>query len=436
VTETVDSEGLVGWYTSLVIDSTDKVHISYGGSYLKYATNKSGSWVTETVDSDVSYGTSLAIDSSDKVHISYRDWNNHCLKYATNKSGSWVTEKVDSEEVGDGTTSLAIDSSNKVHISYHTWWNGDLKYATNKSGLWVTETVDSEGDVGHYTSLAIDLMDKAHIGYDDWSNDDLKYATNKSGSWVTETVDSEGFVGWYTSLAIDSSDKVHISYYDWSNDDLKYATNKSGSWVAGTVDSKGDVGMFTSLAIDSTDKVHISYYDVSNGDLKYARSLESVNDLVTLEPIESTYQTTSDTTGCPPGFVGKFSFDAKLTNKGGSPSLSNLVVLVKKLTNGNLLHDADGGHGGEGSIMTIPLTDSYSDGVLSPGEFVDVHFIICLKEKKPFTLLMDVLGVKEAGETNDSQVAEFQGTNTESRRVKFRKGSSMSGKGFFCRFRP
>jgi len=31
--------------------------------------------------------------------------------------------------------------------------------------------------------------------------------------------------------------------------------------------------------------------------------------------------------------------------------------------------------------------------VLSPGEFVDVPFIVCLKNTNRFTLLVDVLGV-------------------------------------------
>lgn len=154
---------------------------------------------------------------------------------------------------------------------------------------------------------------------------------------------------------------------------------------------------------------------------------EIINDLVTFDPIKSTYNTTSDTTGCPPGFGGKFSFYAKLTNKGNSPSVTNLVVQVKKLTNHNLLHNADGGHGGEGSIMTIPLTEAYADGILSHGEFVNVHFIICLKKEnkeKSFTFLVDVLGVEKGVSSAAPRL-----TNAESRRVKFKKG-------FFGRFRP
>ena len=50
-----------------------------------------GSWVKETVDSegDVGYSTSIALDSEQKAHISY---SNGEIKYATNESGSWVVE--------------------------------------------------------------------------------------------------------------------------------------------------------------------------------------------------------------------------------------------------------------------------------------------------------------------------------------------------------
>ncbi|MFO0794369.1 MAG: hypothetical protein U0586_09940 [Candidatus Brocadiaceae bacterium] len=39
--------------------------------------------------------TSLAVDTSGKVHISYYDYTND-LRYATNATGSWVTTTVDS----------------------------------------------------------------------------------------------------------------------------------------------------------------------------------------------------------------------------------------------------------------------------------------------------------------------------------------------------
>ncbi|MGD9730499.1 MAG: hypothetical protein AB7V39_29595, partial [Nitrospiraceae bacterium] len=88
-----------------------------------------------------------------------------------------------------------------------------------------------------------------------------------------------------------------------------------------------------------------------------------------------------------------FGFDARLTNENSSPPLSDLAVKVKTLSNGNLLQNADGGNGGVGSTLTVPKQSGYADGTLTPGESVDVHFNICLKNKKPFTFFVDVLGM-------------------------------------------
>ena len=280
---TVDSQGDVD-YASIALDSSDKVHLSYYNfTYtgplqkvgdLKYASNFSGEWVISTVDTggDVGAFSSIAVDSANKVHISYEDQINHHLKYATNSSGAWVANTIDNEINTGLFNSLKIDSADRAHISNYDSWS--LKYATNATGTWITEIV--EGGVGWYTSLGVDSSRKVHISYYDFTNADLKYATNASGSWVTTTIDSTGDVGKFTSIAMDSLGKAHIGYYDFTNADLKYATNASGSWVTTTIDSTGDVGQYTSITVDTANRVHISYEDSLNHALKYATNTSGV----------------------------------------------------------------------------------------------------------------------------------------------------------------
>ena len=122
------------------------------------------------------------------------------------------------------------------------------------------------------------------------------------------------------------------------------------------------------------------------------RELVIINQYLTFIPIGSTMRASPDTGGCPAGFTGKFSFDAELTNV-SSHLLSGQIVLVMTLTNGNLLQNADGGPGGAGATLTVPLVDAYADGVLGQGESVDVPFIVCLKSWKPFSFYVDVLGL-------------------------------------------
>ncbi len=292
VITTVDSSsnGIVGWYTSIALDTNGKVHISYCyyfysastntyNRYLKYATNASGAWVTTTVDNSGGAGnhTSIAIDSSGKVHISYSDLRVYYLKYATNASGAWVITSVDRcGSPGGGWTSIALDTNDKVHIGYYDGTNADLKYTTNSNGSWVMTTVDSTGEVGiGEISLALDASDKAHISYYDYTNARLKYATNASGSWITATLENGGYT---SSLALDSSGKVSIIYGTYPS--LKYTTNASGSWITEIVDSSG-YGCTVwgrSLVFDNSGKIHMSYSLGTDNvgvdhDLKYATKL-------------------------------------------------------------------------------------------------------------------------------------------------------------------
>ena len=65
---------------------------------------------------------SIATDSSNKVRIHYYDATNEELKYATNASGSWAIETVDSglgiDRGGNRVTGIVLDSSDKAHIAY------------------------------------------------------------------------------------------------------------------------------------------------------------------------------------------------------------------------------------------------------------------------------------------------------------------------------
>ena len=98
----------------------------------------------------------------------------------------------------------------------------------------------------------------------------------------------------------------------------------------------------------------------------------------------------------PCEFVGKFNFVATITNDSTSPSFSELVVQVETLTNGNVLLNADAGPavGGFGATLTVPRRDGFSDGLLGPGEFVNIPFVICLRNTAPFTFLVDVRGAQ------------------------------------------
>lgn len=130
---------------------------------------------------DVGLWTSVAVDSDDYPHISYYDATNTRLKYATWTGSTWSTEVVDDPpktDVGQY-TSLALDPTYPaVGISYYDFTNEDLKYAISNECVWSIEVADDgNGDnVGQYTSLAFTSSGHPCISYYDDTDDDLLYA--------------------------------------------------------------------------------------------------------------------------------------------------------------------------------------------------------------------------------------------------------------------
>ena len=133
---------------------------------------------------DVGKYTTIVIDSNDKVHIAYRDSTSNDLNYATNESGSWVYSTIDSVGSVGHYNSIALDSNDGLHISYYDTSNDDLKYATDKSGSWAIISADTEGNVGAYSSIALDSSDNVHISYYDATIGDLRYMMLDSSSNV------------------------------------------------------------------------------------------------------------------------------------------------------------------------------------------------------------------------------------------------------------
>jgi len=280
ITDTVESHGNTGEYTSLAIDASDAPHVSFyresipshlgGTDYkldLRYARLTGGVWITETADSyppwsgDLGKHTSIALDSSGNPHISYYDVTAGNLKYARWTGSDWDAETADDSTNHVGVaTSIALDDGNDPHISYVDTDDATLKYAHKSGASWTIVPV-AVGGVAEYTSLALDSTGNPHIAF---RKQGLRYTHWTGTEWLTDTVASGACS--YPSLALDSSGIPHIAY---RLDGVKYARKSGDQWVIQPVAS--ETTGFVSLAVDSDDNVHISYCTGSSGPVEEVR---------------------------------------------------------------------------------------------------------------------------------------------------------------------
>ncbi|MDG6229353.1 MAG: hypothetical protein QCH96_05255 [Candidatus Thermoplasmatota archaeon] len=278
----IDSSGNVGLFASHAIDTNGIIHICYydeTNNDLKYAIQNDEGWDIQILEHEGDVGLYCSIDIDDKndPHISFYDATEQVLKYTTRIDAEWYKEIVDTTLGAGHGSCLKIDKLGVIHISYSNGKDNYLYHATNRDDRWEVTCIDDTCSVVTSTSLALDSQGNPHICYYDifsknekWS---LNYATYVYGVWIMEKIDPDVqyfWNEWGCSIGIDRFDRVHVGYYQWKNWDLHYALKQNDEWVIESVESVGTVGAFASLALNSSGYPHISYMDLNNMALKHA----------------------------------------------------------------------------------------------------------------------------------------------------------------------
>ncbi len=123
-------------------------YMAQGGLKLAVRTS-SNTWSKSTIQGSVLVNqVQVAFDSSGNAHVCYDNNTGRQLRYATNASGSWVTQTVESVG-GSGSyfsgRSIAVDGTGVVHISYDDPVGGRIRYAQSTGTGWKIETASKPG---------------------------------------------------------------------------------------------------------------------------------------------------------------------------------------------------------------------------------------------------------------------------------------------------
>jgi hypothetical protein len=273
--ETVDSSSTdVGAYPSMAISSQGTIYIAYvnaTGGQAKIAMRAGASWQSAALDASSGY-TALALDGGGQLHVAYQQGNN--LMHATGSypPTGWTKTQVDTPAgypmVGLR-TSIVVDGNGKVHIAHGTGTKTttesvqDLRYTTNASGTWVsTSPISGVGTRGGVPSIALGPAGQVFISHSSTSlptaTAGTLYLSSRVGTnWSTQTVPDPGV---FSSLALTSGLKAHLVYRNPTTRELRYATNDSGTWSFTTLDSTGSGTLgYVSMAQQASGQVHITY---------------------------------------------------------------------------------------------------------------------------------------------------------------------------------
>ncbi len=174
--ENVGSDTCIGIHNNVI-------HISYldnANGDLKYCykgiNETDAGWKFEVVDSDgkVGYYNTMKIDSYGNIHIVYYDSTQKALKYAVKTGNKWTKTIVDKKDDPGRFTSMFIDDDNNVHVSYYVESKKELRYALFNGKKWEIQTVISDR-AGGYSSIVV-VNQKPIIFFYDLSSNNLKLA--------------------------------------------------------------------------------------------------------------------------------------------------------------------------------------------------------------------------------------------------------------------
>ena len=156
---------------SLAVEDSGRAHVSWydhNTGDLMYGVRNGAGWDIETVESDgvVGVDSALVLDSADRPHIAYFDYTDTDLHYAVYDGANWDIQTInDTAEYVGANADLVLDGAGYPHISYKHQTANNLGYAYYDGAAWHLSTPDTETYTGKHTSLAMDATGNVAVTY-------------------------------------------------------------------------------------------------------------------------------------------------------------------------------------------------------------------------------------------------------------------------------
>jgi len=281
-------------YCDLALDSKQRPHISYAdfgtvsGARLRHVFWDGAAWQNTAIplNSDViGYYTSIVLDSNDYPSISFYEYRGPKgtdisvrMRTVTFNGKYWEARTVDGDNQSGKFNAMAMDRLGRRHLAYanvntltagvrYAFWDGAL------SPIEIVEDRQQTGNelVGFSVGMAVDKDGDPHLTYVNYSHPAAKYAVRKAGRWRVETIEPMRQTAYpdRNSIAIDPDGNPYVGYFDPGRGVLRLAHRDRQKWLVETVDDNGS-GFASSMQIDRG-VIWMSYGDEANGGLKVAR---------------------------------------------------------------------------------------------------------------------------------------------------------------------
>ena len=208
----------------LATDAAGKAHVVYAEYFradntvlpnpgVYYATNASGTW-TRTRIGNPGDGGAIVVDGDGHAHVAFLGYDDgpggtlyFGVQYATNASGSWVSQRVLTGGFSEPT--IALDPAGKVHIAATLYEPSQYRifYASNGTGSWSSSQLTS-GNLDARPSIAIRPGGQPSVSY---SRDGfgVRLAEKDGATWTHRDVFLNPDVD-FTELVIDPDGERHV----------------------------------------------------------------------------------------------------------------------------------------------------------------------------------------------------------------------------------